>query len=197
MNQAQEETEEETTADKKDVVIPQNPTLSNIVLESTQILQEIIENGGELTPELEIMMQEKNIQLAGKVDAYAYVWEEMDMRYDQFKKKADEFMRIARSCRKVRDSLKERMAWAITEMGKDSVEGEDYRFKLAKTVGKLVIDVEKDIPVAFVKEIIVKEIDKAKLKAAIIEQKEVPGAHIEHTPSLRKYVNTKKVGGKK
>jgi len=175
---------------------PKN-TLSTIVSESAEIVQQIIMNGGELTPALEEEMAINDIQLTGKLDAYGYLWERLDNEEEYWKAKAAEFARVARSVKRVRDSLKDRMKFAMVSTEKQEMTGDDFRFKLAKTSGKLIINSEENIPDEFTTEIITTEINKPGLKAALASgDLEIDGVWIEKEPSLRKYANRKQVKGK-
>lgn len=167
------------------------PTLSMVIAETSAVVQMIIENGGELTEEMELELEKNNIVLAHKLDSYGYVWERLEAEEAYWKSKADEFARVGKSLKRVRENLKERMKFAMVAIEHDEVKGNDFRFKLQKTSGKLVVEDESLLPEEFKQETVVIEVLKDDLKTAIKAGEQVPGARVTYEPSLRKYVNRK------
>jgi hypothetical protein len=163
--------------------------LSEVVGEVNAVVQSIIENGGELTPELESQYDETNVELAGKVDTYGYVWERLESEELYWKTKADEFSRIAKSVKKHQSRLKSWMKFGMKKLAADKIEGSDFRFTLAKTSGRVVIHDESKIPAELLIETITYTPDKPTIKAVLTSGKEVPGCELIKEPSLRKYAN--------
>lgn len=171
-------------------------SLALIVAQSSTIVQSIIENGGEISPELEAELEESAKDVQNKAEAYAVIWERMEAEAELWKKKADEMSRIAKSCLSVREKLKERLAWAMQELDTSEIVADSYRFKLAKTSGSLVITDQNKVPSKFLTEETRIVVDKKELKEFLASSsndgKSDFGAHIEFKPSIRKYANTKK-----
>lgn len=183
--------EENPDGEKAVQLSPEKTTLLKAIGEMNLITQEIIANGGELTPAMEEAMNEKDIVIAGKIDSYAYIWERSEIEEAYWKQKADEFSRVANALRAIRENLKFRLTYGIKAMGKTEVVGREFIFKFAKTSGKLIILDEKAIPRKFKKTVKVVELDKAGIKAALTAKKKVKGAKLIMEPSLRKLVNKK------
>lgn len=162
-------------------------TLINLITDSSEIVNEIIANGGELTLELEQSLEQSNIDLALKLDNYAYLWERLEVEATYWKAKADEFARVAKSVKTVNANLKSRLKFALVESKKSEMVGNDFKFKLAKTSGKLVVEDQSLIPKEFITTTIVESVDNAKLKEALKSGQEIEGASLVMTPSLRKY----------
>jgi len=163
--------------------------LVQIVNDSVAIVNQIIENGGIMPPELEETFSQMSIDLQAKLDAYAYIWERLDMEEEYWKAKAREFDRIQKSIGNARDRLKELLRFSMEKLEVKRAEGKEFRFLLKDTSGRLVIDDEALIPGHY--KAIIREtfIDKADIKTDIKAGNVVPGAHIEYTPSLQKFAN--------
>lgn len=164
--------------------------LLDIVAETNLLMQSIIENGGELSEETANMLDVSKHNLEIKVDSYAYVLDQLKLQGPYWKQKASEMNAVAKGCERAAKSLQDRLKYAMKTLEVEEVAGQEYKFKLAKTAGKLVISDEAIIPDEF---LVVSYIpNKEKIKEAIKSGIEVPGAYIESEPSLRKFLNKDK-----
>jgi len=98
-------------------------TLKELTAISRRIEDEIINNNGELTPELESMLDFSESALMEKTDAYAGVFRRLVNAAEYFKAEADKSAKIARSLSKAEKNLKERMKLAIVELGRNEIQG--------------------------------------------------------------------------
>lgn len=162
-----------------------------IVNDSAKIVNQIIENGGIMPPELKEEFNQMTIDLSAKLDAYAYIWERLDMEQEYWKMKAKEFDRIQKSIGNARDNLKERLRISMGKLEVNEVKGKEFRFTLSDTQGRLIIEDEKEVPEAYKTEVVQTVIDRADIKTDIKAGNAVPGAFIDYVPSLRKFANRK------
>lgn len=160
-------------------------TLSDIVFQVSEITNQIVESRGELSPELEAKLSEIDLSLARKVDSYSGVIERLDMEAEYWDRKAKEMKAIADSHKKLKESLRTRIKDAMRVMGKNEILGNDVRFKLVRSQPRLVIKDEKDIPAEF--QVVSWEIDREKLKRALVSEMKIPGAELEESYSLRTF----------
>ena len=167
-------------------------TLSVIVGEAAEIIQKLIENGGEVDESLELDFVKNSIDLKDKLDSYAYLWERLDREEEYFKVKAAELTRIKSSINNIRDRLKDRLKSAMVQLDESEIVGSEFKFKLAKTSGRLLIKDESLIPSDYKTQIVYDELDKGKLKEALAKGLEIPGAELVKDKSLRKYINRSK-----
>lgn len=162
-------------------------SLYDLTSESLDLTQKIIENGGELTPELEKQLVINETNLACKVDNYVTFVERLEMEESYWRKKAAECDTIARGYSKANARLRDNIKNVLLASGKDEIKGNDYRYKLTASQPSLVIDDEKTIPKEFT--VVKTEINKTLLKEVMKAGADVPGAHLEPSVSLRAYRN--------
>lgn len=167
----------------------ENKSLISLVNEANAIEQMIIEAGGEITEAIEQALAVKDLELTEKVDGYSMVMDRFATIAEGYKEKAEFFLRLSKQCDNVQDRLKNNIKFAMQEMGKTELVGNDIKFKLTPTSGSLQITDEEMVPVEFKSEKTVTEIDKKKLKEAAAKG-EVPGAKLEPGFSLRMFANT-------
>lgn len=147
-------------------------------------------NEGEVDAKLEGYLNEVKANVATKADHYKFVMDRLEMAGALLEQRADEFYRAAAAMELVRESMKARIKEAMLTMGTEELRGAQWRFKLSKTKGRLVLDENfKDkLPAEYLIVKTVYDCDKERVRAALEEGKEVPGAHIEPGHQLRTYV---------
>ncbi len=163
--------------------------LSQIVNEAVSIEQMLIESGGELTPEIQAALSVNADQLAEKVDGYHSIMERFKDLSVHYAARARFFEKISEQCDGVIDKLRANVIFAMDKLGSDEIKGQDVRFKLTLTSGSLKITDKEMIPVEFKEEVITTEIKKDELKEAIKKDKEIKGAEVVYSKSLRVYAN--------
>lgn len=162
-------------------------SLLSLIAENKSLLAEVIENGGELPDDLaaKIFASEKSIQ--EKADNYAVFIDQLKAEIEFFKDKAKEFRAVAKSLENLDANIKERMKYAMEELGKDEIIGDVYRFKLSSAQPRLELD-ESKIPADFKKTTVTIEADKDSIKQALKSGHNVEGACLVESKSLRKYL---------
>lgn len=163
-------------------------SLLDIVSETNNLVQNIIENGGEIDQDAMNLMDVNKNELALKADNYAHIWERLEMEESYWSLKAKEMSAVSKACKNARENLKTRLKYAMKTIDNKELSGQNYRFKLSSTAGRLVISDAAAVPEDYKYEVISKEIDKDKLKEALKGGVVVPGASIISEPSLRKYI---------
>lgn len=169
--------------------LKQAKTLPEIVAEANEIERMLVESGGELTPEIDAKLQINQETLALKIDKYAFVDESLEAKADYWKRKEQHIAKIRKSVEAAQQSLRERVKQAMLDMGKTEVKGIDARFVLSKCAPRLVIDSEK-VPDALKIVVTTTAPDKERIKAALADGLEVPGASLEGGTALRIYENS-------
>lgn len=166
----------------------QNKSLMAIVNQSIDIEKMLIESGGEVNEEIEKFLTITHSELAEKVDGYQNVIERFEALEDHYKARAEFFRTVSGQCKTVAQRLKDNIKYAMQEMGVVEIKGNDIRFKLSPTKGRVIIEDANMVPVEFKEEVIETKIDDKKIREAL-EQGEVRGARLEPGFSLRTYAN--------
>lgn len=176
---------------KNEQVPNHSDTLYSLVSQSQALERMLVETGGELTPELEAMLDNIDVSMAQKIDGYAFVMEDCEARAAFWKAKAETYSKIAKSHALIQERIKERLKAALIQLGKDEIQGNEIRFKLSKLKPKLVIWNADEIPEELKIVVQTKAPDKDRIAEALSEGFEVPGARMEPVFSLRTYAARK------
>lgn len=165
-----------------------NKSLSLLVAEMSQVLTQIVEAGGELSPEIESMFDSLGTEIQTKTDNYAFFMERLDSEAEYWKARAETMTKVARSCINLKARLNDSIKLAMQQLGQDEIKGNEMRFKLSKLAPKLVLE-EAAVTDAY-KMIVTQHVpDKERIKHDLAAGLAVPGARMEDVFSLRKYVN--------
>lgn len=162
--------------------------LISIVMEMNAVTQQIIESGGELSPQLEEFFASVSKDLAQKTDSYAFVMDRLDAEEKFWAEKAEQFGRVAKSVGNARERMKQAIKTAMHVMETDEVKGNDFRFKLSRSTPKLVID-QNLLPAHYFMIVNSRVVDKEMIARELEAGHEIAGAKMEEVKSLRKYVN--------
>ena len=143
---------------------------------------------GEITPDIETQMLEMSRsadQAALFLDRCDQVVAHLDSIVDQIKSKI-------KTIENAQDFVKSDIKKSIQSLGCD-LEGDIYRFKLAKAAPKVIIDDEASISDLYLRTKVIHEVDKKQISEDLKNGVPVEGAHLEENFSLRKSINTKKI----
>lgn len=171
--------------------IKQEMTLREIVAASSKLAELLAESNGELTAEIEAAFASIDLQTQEKIDGYYAVMKRMEMERDHWSSKAEDLDRMAKACDTVADRLKKSILFAMQSMGVDEIKGREVRAKLSSTKGRLLID-EKLLPQDWKLQEVKWIADKERVRAALENLEDIPGAKIEGGVSIRFYA--KKAG---
>lgn len=163
-----------------------------MAIESSSIENALIESEGQITPLIEEMLSCKDIELPEKIDSYAYRQSRLSVMELWYKEKAEEFSKIAKSYAKAQAQLKENAKVAMELLGTDELKGHDYRIKISKSKGSVLIKDEAAIDPKYIVSEVVTRIDKSLISKDIADGKEVFGAELQGSTSLRVYPNAGK-----
>lgn len=163
-------------------------SLYDLVSQSQILEQKLIETGGELTPELDSMLEINKENLETKVDQYYFTIERLKNLSKEWDEKADKYRQIARGLSNLEDTIKIRLKDAMSVLGVTEICGKDIKYKLVKTNPILQID-EKELPEKFFETTVIKEPKKSEIKKLLTEGVKVAGAKLNQVFALRSFVN--------
>lgn len=139
-------------------------SLLTLVNESNQIKNLLLESGGEITPEIEQALSVNEKSLAGKVDSYKFVIDDLDSFSELLKSKENEIKKARQSIESAVVRLKSNIKNTMIMNEINEVTGNDYVFKLKNAQPSLIITDENLIAKKYKYEVISTEIKKDELK---------------------------------
>lgn len=163
-------------------------SLAIIANEASALETALLESGGEITPEIEKLLQVNQDELSQKVDGYSVVLERLKKAKEFYEDRAEMFQKAAVTMESTAKRLKENIKFAMKTMGVTVLSGDDVRFQLNKAAPVLKIDAEKEdeLKRLYPKVTTTTEIDKEKLKADLAIGP-VEGAELEPNVSFNTY----------
>lgn len=160
-------------------------TLPEIFKKAMQLENDLIDSGGELSPDLEKAHIEIMTELALKGESYALVVERLGNAQEYYEAKAEKYKKIARGVERTRGFLKNSLKTAMTELGVKELSGPDIKIKLQNSPEALEIVDEALIP-SHMKKVVVSP-DTALIKASLKQGETVPGASLKQDTHIRFY----------
>lgn len=162
-------------------------TLIELSSLSNQIEQAIQDNNGEIGLELEALMDRVGEQMATKVDQVDHAFDMLDAMAAIWKKRKDEAARIQKSYETAYERLQGLVKASAQVMGVDEIKGVTRRFKISKSTRMEIIDDQLDVRYKDC-EMIFKP-NRERVKEALTAGKEIVGAKLVETTSVRRYAN--------
>lgn len=156
----------------------------NIQNEYKQLVSELIENGGEITPELELSLQINKDQLQSKSENYAYIIKQIDAECDVI----DNEIKRLQQAKKVRENTVERLKTTLTNAMNvyevDEIKSPLIKINFRKSESVIVYDTNS-LPHVFKTIKVTETPDKAKIKEAIKSGETVVGAELVINQNLQ------------
>lgn len=115
-------------------------------------------------------------EVGDKADAYAVVIQEAKVTAEKYEAEAARLQARAKSVKNSIDRMKDRLKFAMETMNIKELKGEYHRFRIQKNGGALPLEITGEVPDTYKK--IVYEDDKAKIREALKDGKELGFAHL-------------------
>lgn len=158
--------------------LPLNSPLSlfAIMQEHLQLVDQVADADGEVTPELETALGLNGDQLQAKATSVAYVIKTVEYNMDILDKEIARLQELKTKAAKAKEFLMQRLSEAMQLFGIERLDGGNIKLFFRKSTAVVVTD-QAQIPEQFLrwKE---PEVDKTKIKEAFKAGEEVPGARI-------------------
>lgn len=126
-------------------------SLYQIESEYQEIADELMENGGELTPELELSLAINKEQLQVKSAGYAFVIKDKDAEIEAIDKEIERLNKLKTVRENAKQRLKDAIKNAMVLYGVEKIESNTIRITLAKSAPSVLIEDEKLIPKKYTK----------------------------------------------
>jgi hypothetical protein len=159
-------------------------SIFNIEQNYNQLAEQLIDNDGELTPELSEQLAITEEQLQNKSVAYSFVIKQMDADVEIIEAEIKRLQNLKKQREKASEYLKERIKHAM-----DTFQIEEIKTPLVKINFRKSETVEVDdinaLPAAYKVVKVTEQADKAAIKAALKDGVEVAGCTIETHRNLQ------------
>ncbi len=159
-------------------------TIYQIEQSYNQLAEELIDNGGELTPELEQQLAITEEQLQNKSVAYSFVIKQMDADIETIDAEIKRLQNLKKQREKASEYLKERIKHAMELFNIEEIKTPLIKINFRKSETVEVEDVNK-LTTAYKTIKIVETADKAAIKAAIKDGIDIPSCSIVQHKNLQ------------
>lgn len=159
----------------------------SLVDQAAELEKQLLMSGGEITPEIEALLEAKEIHLPHKVDNYAGIMDRMDTVASFYKAKAEMYLRMAKAATNVSDRCSYNLKTAMQAIGSDEITGVDMRFKLVNSNPACVVEDEALIDASYKIIETITKLDKKRIVEDLKLGVPVAGAKLERGQSLRCY----------
>lgn len=154
-----------------------------IAQEELDLLNEIEELDGELTPELEERLKINEANMAKKMEDYCKAIRYYEMTVANAKSEKERLDKLIKRSERSQQWLKDAILNVMNATGKPKVSAGTFTVGTRKSTAVNIID-ESTIPARYVNEVVTVKIDKTAIKDAIKNGEEVPGAQLVERKSL-------------
>lgn len=142
------------------------------------VMDMIIGAGGELTPESEAALDQTFAALCTKVDGYGVICERLKMEMELWKHHKEQCSQAEKVYGNALQRLRDRMKYVLQAQPDRSLEGELFRFFLAKAKDSVVIE-EEALPQKYKTVRMILEPNKELIEAQLRVGTAIPGAKLK------------------
>ncbi len=157
----------------------------------------ILENHGEISPEIETLLTEAGEGAANKVDGTAYFLDRLADKAAFWETKAREMERYAKACKTAVDRVRQNLKFTMVASGRSEVSGAEFRFCLTPARSSLKIINQDDLHADYIETVVTKVPSKDKIRSDLENGLTVAGAMLEEVVALRRYASKSPVKKKK
>jgi hypothetical protein len=156
----------------------------NIQTEYQLLVNELIENGGELTPEIELALQINKDNFHSKSENFAYVTKQFDAEMDIIDNEIKRLQQAKKSREKTIQRLKDTIELAMLTFDIDKIETPLIKISFRKSESVEVSDVN-ELPNEFKTIKLTETADKLKIKDALKSGMFISGCSIKSNRNLQ------------
>ena len=159
-------------------------SIYNIQSEYQQLVNQLIENGGEITPELELALQINKDNFHSKSENYGYITKQFDGEIDIIDNEIKRLQQAKKSREKTIQRLKDTIELAMLTFDVDKIETPLIKISFRKTESVEVTDVN-ELPNEFKVIKLTETADKLKIKDALKSGIFIEGCSIKTNRNLQ------------
>ena len=160
------------------------PTLYGITAELNNILAQLEETGGEITPEIEQALAINEEQFVAKAEDYGHAILNLKGMTAAAKAEKERLAALQKFYENAQKRLTDALSNAMQVFGHDKVENATMRLSLRHTTATEVDDLDA-LPAEYKTTKVEVVADKTAIKKAIQQGEAVPGAHLVENVSLQ------------
>lgn len=168
--------------------------LFNLIVEGRLVLDDILKNNGEITPEIESKLISNESLVADKVDRIVFFLEALEKEHEYFTRKSQELQKMSQRLKLSEARFKDYLKTCLKTTENNAVYGLAHKISTYKANTSVEITDEEDVPSKFIRVVQTYEIDKLKIKEALLKGEDVPGACLKDSFALRVSLNSKNKG---
>lgn len=150
----------------------------------------LAESGGEISQELDEVLQRLQIDTADKVDGYSMVMQRMDVLESFYLARAERLTKMAKAASAVKQRLTENLKLAMETRQVDELCGLDVKFRLVNSNPKVIIENEDAVDEAYKVTVTTKKIETKRIAEDLKNGVPVAGARLERGRHIREFANT-------
>jgi hypothetical protein len=176
----------------------ENKSLPMLIREAGDIAALLAESGGEISPEIEALIDRSGQALAAKCDSYGFVLQALEAQEQLASQRKAEWDAFLKATERSKANLKYRLLAAMQALNVAELAGDQSTFRLQANPPSVVIEELSKLPAEFI--VIepppppVQKIDKKAIADAIKAGREVPGARLERGVRLIHKVGVRRIG---
>lgn len=159
-------------------------TIFKIQAEYQQIVNELIDNGGNLTPELELAMQITKDNFHSKSENYAFITRQFDSEMDIIDNEIKRLQQAKKTREKAIERLKANIEMAMNTFEVDKIETPLIKISFRKSESVEVEDVN-NLPALYKVVKVSETADKLKIKDAIKSGILIEGCYLKTNRNLQ------------
>ncbi len=159
-------------------------SIFDITNEAISINQSLVESQGELSPEVEKMLEVNAAELAVKIDSYAAILEQFEANILLWKARKERDSNMIKKYELAQERLKNNLLYAMKSLRLEKLTGTETAFKLRKNPGSVVIEDEKSVPDEYKTQTVITQIDKKAILKALRDGIPVSGCRLQMSESI-------------
>lgn len=153
-------------------------TLFDLVKTSRELIDTLIETGGELTEDLEAALIENKEALESKAVGYAYTIDSIDKEIEQLKDMEKQIKARSKALESAKERIKKALLSGLISCEVEKIEAPQYKITVGKKRAFVKYNNKELIPEGFYKTSITKSLDKTLVTQKLKAGEEVPGAEL-------------------
>lgn len=159
-------------------------SLYDLDIEYQKLADCLEESGGEITPEIEKMMEDNDKDVNEKFKGYVNIIKKIESDLDAIKKEERRLKKLKKTKTNLVERLKDNLHRSMEIREMDKYDGGLFKLSFRKS-RSINIDNDAKVPSEFVSIETVTKVDKTELKKYVLKGNEVEGVSIEEKKNLQ------------